>query len=77
MLHSKLTYQQSGVDYSKIDPLKILAQRAAKETANNLLAAGFHEIEASRLMRFCFRNVASGLTKRRRLHCPRASLISP
>ncbi len=45
---AKLTYKQSGVDYDKIDPLKVMAQKAAKETARNLLAAGFQEIEASR-----------------------------
>jgi phosphoribosylformylglycinamidine cyclo-ligase len=48
MQTSKLTYEQSGVDYARIDPLKVLAQRAAKETAHNLLAAGFAEVEASR-----------------------------
>jgi phosphoribosylformylglycinamidine cyclo-ligase len=45
---AKLTYKQSGVDYAKIDPLKVLAQKAARETAQNLLAAGFAEVEASR-----------------------------
>jgi len=45
---AKLTYERSGVDYAKIDPLKVLAQRAAKETARNLRAAGFAEVEASR-----------------------------
>ncbi len=44
----KLTYEQSGVDYSRIDPLKIMAQRAALHTAGNLRAAGFDEIAASR-----------------------------
>jgi len=44
----KLTYEQAGVDYSKIDPLKILAQQAARETGKNLLAAGISEVEASR-----------------------------
>jgi phosphoribosylformylglycinamidine cyclo-ligase len=48
MQKSKLTYKQSGVDYAKIDPLKIMAQKAARETAQNLLAAGFAEVEASR-----------------------------
>jgi phosphoribosylformylglycinamidine cyclo-ligase len=45
---AKLTYEQSGVDYAKIDPLKVMAQKAARETAQNLLAAGFAEVEASR-----------------------------
>jgi len=44
----KLTYEQSGVDYSRIDPLKIMAQRAALNTAGNLRAAGFEEIAESR-----------------------------
>ncbi len=44
----KLTYKQSGVDYSRIDPLKIMAQKAARLTAGNLRAAGFDEITASR-----------------------------
>jgi phosphoribosylformylglycinamidine cyclo-ligase len=43
-----LTYNDAGVDYSKIDPLKIDAQRAARETAGNLAASGFREITASR-----------------------------
>jgi phosphoribosylformylglycinamidine cyclo-ligase len=47
-LNTPLTYKQSGVDYSKIDPLKVLAQQAARATAGNLQAAGFREIEASR-----------------------------
>ncbi len=44
----KITYEQSGVDYAKIDPLKILAQHAAKATAHNLLSAGVSEVEESR-----------------------------
>jgi phosphoribosylformylglycinamidine cyclo-ligase len=43
---SKLTYTKSGVDYSKIDPLKVMAQKAAKKTAKNL--APFKEITQSR-----------------------------
>lgn len=46
--HSKLTYEQSGVDYARIDPLKVMAQRAARETAHHLRAMGFAEVEASR-----------------------------
>ena len=48
MPDSKLTYKQSGVDYDKIDPLKVMAQKAARSTAQNLQAAGFKEVEASR-----------------------------
>jgi phosphoribosylformylglycinamidine cyclo-ligase len=44
----KLTYRQSGVDYSRIDPLKVMAQKAALETSGNLRRAGFDEIAASR-----------------------------
>jgi len=43
-----LAYKDAGVDYSKIDPLKINAQRAARETGPNLAHTGFKEIPASR-----------------------------
>ena len=43
-----LSYEQSGVHYDRIDPLKVAAQRAAASTGRNLLAQGFHEIAASR-----------------------------
>lgn len=43
-----LSYQQAGVDYGKIDPLKIRAQRAAAATAGNLARHGLAEIAASR-----------------------------
>jgi len=43
-----LTYEQAGVRYELIDPLKIAAQRAAAATANQLTAHGFAEIQASR-----------------------------
>ena len=43
-----LTYQQAGVDYGRIDPLKILAQQAAAATAPNLARHGLVEIAASR-----------------------------
>ena len=43
-----LAYKDAGVDYSKIDPLKIAAQRAARETAGNLGHTGFTEIASSR-----------------------------
>lgn len=48
MAHNKLTYQESGVDYARVDPLKITAQQAARDTAANLLRTGLAEIEASR-----------------------------
>jgi phosphoribosylformylglycinamidine cyclo-ligase len=43
-----LTYQQAGVDYDRIDPLKLLAQRAAASTAGNLARHGLAEVAASR-----------------------------
>ena len=45
---SKIDYKQAGVDYGKIDPLKILAQRAASATAGNLARHGLTEVAASR-----------------------------
>ena len=43
-----LTYDQAGVNYDLIDPLKVAAQRAAKATAVNLAAHGLSEVAASR-----------------------------
>jgi phosphoribosylformylglycinamidine cyclo-ligase len=43
-----LTYEQSGVQYDLIDPLKVAAQRAAAATARHLAGHGFSEVEASR-----------------------------
>lgn len=43
-----LTYEQAGVDYDKIDPLKVAAQRAAAQTASQLEQHGFSEVKASR-----------------------------
>ena len=43
-----LDYKQAGVDYSKIDPLKLLAQKAAAATAGNLAQHGLAEVAASR-----------------------------
>jgi phosphoribosylformylglycinamidine cyclo-ligase len=48
MTTSSLTYEQAGVDYDKIDPLKVAAQRAAASTATQLAAHGFTEVAASR-----------------------------
>ena len=45
---SPLSYEQAGVRYDRIDPLKVAAQRAAARTARHLDARGFHEIAASR-----------------------------
>ena len=43
-----LNYEQSGVDYHLIDPLKVAAQRAAAGTAAHLGGHGFAEVAASR-----------------------------
>jgi phosphoribosylformylglycinamidine cyclo-ligase len=45
---SPLSYEQAGVNYDLIDPLKIAAQRAAAETGAHLAAHGFSEVKASR-----------------------------
>ena len=46
--HATLSYEQAGVDYDLIDPLKVAAQRAAAATATHLAAHGFSEVAASR-----------------------------
>ncbi len=43
-----LTYEQSGVLYDLIDPVKVSAQRAAAQTAVHLAGHGFSEVPASR-----------------------------
>lgn len=43
-----LSYEQAGVNYDLIDPLKVTAQRAAAATAGHLAAHGFSEVKASR-----------------------------
>jgi phosphoribosylformylglycinamidine cyclo-ligase len=43
-----LSYEQAGVQYDLIDPLKVHAQRAAAATASQLGAHGFAEVSASR-----------------------------
>ena len=43
-----MSYEQSGVRYELIDPLKIAAQRAAAATAANLKGHGFSEVVESR-----------------------------
>lgn len=43
-----LTYEQAGVRYDQIDPLKVAAQRAAAATGVQLAAHGFSEVAASR-----------------------------
>jgi phosphoribosylformylglycinamidine cyclo-ligase len=43
-----LSYEQAGVQYDLIDPLKVAAQRAAAATASHLAGHGFTEVGASR-----------------------------
>jgi phosphoribosylformylglycinamidine cyclo-ligase len=43
-----LSYEQAGVNYDLIDPLKVAAQRAAAATAGHLAGRGFTEVKASR-----------------------------
>jgi phosphoribosylformylglycinamidine cyclo-ligase len=43
-----LSYEQAGVNYDLIDPLKVAAQRAAAATAGHLAGHGFTEVKASR-----------------------------
>jgi phosphoribosylformylglycinamidine cyclo-ligase len=43
-----IDYKAAGVDYGRVDPLKVSAQRAARETAKNLAAHGFAEVAESR-----------------------------
>ncbi len=43
-----LTYEQAGVQYDLIDPLKVAAQRAAASTARHLVDKGLQEVTASR-----------------------------
>lgn len=42
------SYSQSGVDYSKLDRLKVLAQQSAAQTSQNIEGTQFKEIPASR-----------------------------
>lgn len=45
---SPLSYEQAGVNYDLIDPLKVAAQRAAAATGSHLGMHGFKEVAASR-----------------------------
>ena len=48
MSKAPLDYQSAGVDYHRIDALKIRAQQAARGTARHLVGHGAREIESSR-----------------------------
>lgn len=43
-----ITYKKSGVNYSLLDPAKLLAQKAAETTSLNLKNSTFREVPASR-----------------------------
>lgn len=44
----RLTYEQAGVNYDQVDPIKLLAQQSAKATAAQLALHGLSEVAASR-----------------------------
>lgn len=48
MTKQKITYSQVGDNYETKDPIKILAQKAAKETGKNLRKRGFEEVSDTR-----------------------------
>ena len=48
MSKAPLDYQSAGVDYHRIDALKVRAQQAARGTARHLASHGAREIESSR-----------------------------
>ncbi len=48
MAKAPLDYQSAGVDYQRIDALKIRAQQAARSTARHLAGHGAREIASSR-----------------------------
>jgi phosphoribosylformylglycinamidine cyclo-ligase len=48
MRQQEPTYASSGVDYSAMDPIKILAQKRATQTASSLAAFDAQEVSASR-----------------------------
>ena len=43
-----MTYQETGVSYEAMDPLKRMAQIAGKKTAKNISSTGCTEVEQSR-----------------------------
>lgn len=47
-MSKKITYSQAGVDYQELDPIKKLAQDAAKSTSKNLEKSGFPEVSGTR-----------------------------
>ncbi len=48
MAERRSRYTDAGVDYGKVDPQKVSAQAAARETASALQKLGFDEVAASR-----------------------------
>ena len=47
-MKKNMTYAGTGVSYDSIDPFKVAAQKAAKETAGNINRLGCSEVGASR-----------------------------
>lgn len=47
-MNKKITYSQTGVDYSVMDPLKKLAQQKGEQTSNNLINFSIKEVKESR-----------------------------
>ncbi len=48
MKNKKITYSEVGDNYETKDPIKKLAQEAARQTGKNLLQHGFSEITETR-----------------------------
>ncbi len=48
MTKTPLSYAAAGVDYTRVDALKVLAQQAARSTAGNAAGQGMAELGASR-----------------------------
>jgi phosphoribosylformylglycinamidine cyclo-ligase len=48
MNQNNSTYSSSGVDYSKMDPVKVFAQTQAATTAQNLTKLNMSEVSESR-----------------------------
>ncbi len=48
MARGSIDYSSAGVDYQRLDALKVRAQQAARSTARHLTGRGMRELEASR-----------------------------
>ena len=47
-MKKRITYSSAGVDYSAMDPVKILAQKKAKLTSKNFKSFKIKEVSQSR-----------------------------